>query len=447
MKRFAYDLSHLSYTVGQLGHLLPLTAIPTVAGDTISINLEGALRLAPLRHFLTMDANVHIAAYHVKNRHCYPDEQWENMIKDGRQYNSGGAGALDTITNTPVQEFACIPGVPRQGTIPAHYLRGLNAVWNNYYRIPNVTAEWTADTMATYTWDTDQDARYFGPICARLPEFWNTGLEDSMYDATTYAEVGASAGAGAINLLDLADVMGEYQSEIQRDWFDKRYRDLMQGGWGTNGVSVDADERPEILMVEEGFLSGHDIDAHNASQKGTFWGKSQGVIDLNIPPKYFSEHGMIWIFALVRFPSVIQEHVHYLSNRTLEYTDIAGDPRVVKTQPPVELTKDDFIEFATAGTTSWGWHPHSQWYRTHPSHISFKLNDIAGYPFINADFVDTDNERYYDMGSSASFDTDYFSSTSEIGGAHYSICANVNVEAKRVIPPATESIYAGAHSY
>jgi hypothetical protein len=454
MKRFLYDLSHLCYQTGKLGTLKPIDIMHVNPGETFQVNLRGVIKTAPLRAPLTIDPHVHLAAYYVKHRHMYnwqetgTDNEWEKFIEAGYQYNSGGADALDTLQSvSPNTHWKCLPKTPNSGTIPAHLFRGFMAIWSHYYRIPNYTIEVeSGDGFIDYDEHSPSNNDYFdedwGLTCARLPEMWNTGLDDDMYDATTYATL--STASADITLMDIAAVQGEYQSEIMRDWFDKRYRDHMQGGWGSNGVTTDADARPEILGIEEGYLSGYNqnVTADSGSRDvGESIGISESMINLNIPPKYFNEHGCIWIVALVRFPSILEDHDGYLHNRTLTYENFAGDPRVISTQDPIELTKQDFDSLS--GTNpSWGWHPYGQWWRCEPHSIDNRLAGVSGYPFTSANNIDSDLKRYYDIGA---WDDNFFGTTSLWGGGHWLIQANCDVEAKRIIPPATDSIYAGAH--
>lgn len=457
MNRYPYNLSHLVYQGLKLGHLKPIDWFCVNAGESFDITFRGTIQMAPLRAPISIDPNVHIAAYYTPHRVVYNwqenglDNEWEKFIEAGYQYNSGGADALDTVTDlSGLTPFKYIPKTPNTGTIPAFLTRGLADIWTWFYRIPNKTFELDSAVGAGFI---DYDDIYnpfldndWGWKAARLPEMWCTGLSDDMYDATTFAEVPTNTGGTQVSLLDIAAIQGEYQSEIMRDWFDKRYGDLLKGGWGSNGISPDVEKRSELIALREGFLSGFNVTAtadSGSRDVGESVGVQESTIELRIPNRYFKEHGTIWIVALVRFPSIYEEHEDYLANRTLTYENFAADPRVIKTSAPIELTRQDFWSGAAANE-SWGWHPFGQHWRCGVHSIDERIQQLSGWPFISNAMISSvdEDERLYDDGS---LSVDYFGDTSHWGSAHAFIQGNMDIRALRIVPPATESIYAGAH--
>jgi hypothetical protein len=434
MERYPYDLSHECWTAGKLGRILPIDIIPIIPNDTMTLSITGALRINPLRRFLVMDCHYHLAAYYCKHRHV--DDNFVDAIKSGMQYDSAGGSALATITHTTSGDWNYLPLTPPSGTIPAHLVRHYNNIVNFYYIIRNTTAPYDLDDKPS-----SADERNWGKIAARLPEYWNTGLTDTAYGSAAYTDIDVSG--GDLNLLELIQQQGLYRSEVERDWYDLRYKDLLKGGFGAEGINIDIDQRPELLGVSEGFLSGNDVDHTDTTYTGKSVGKSVGVINLNIPPKRFNENGAIYLILLVRYPSVLQDAEHYLHNRTMEYEEFSGDPRILATTPPHELNKDDFCHNTTGGTDSWGWHPYGNWFRTHPSVTHPKLSGIVGMPFIPGNLITDDEERQYDTILWGL--TDYFASVTDLGGGHYTLCADIDVKSQRVVPPASYSIYAGSH--
>jgi shikimate kinase len=80
--RYDTDLGHYCAVTGQLGRLTTLSAIPTVGGDTISIDMDVSARLTALRMPMVQDARMEFGIFHVKHRNVY-GELWENLIKGG----------------------------------------------------------------------------------------------------------------------------------------------------------------------------------------------------------------------------------------------------------------------------------------------------------------------------------------------------------------------------
>jgi len=456
MKRYPYDLSHLVYSTGKIGYLKPLDWMHVNAGESMSYGLEGTLKMAPLRAPLTVDPHVHLALFFVKDRDVYNwqetgvKDDWEQFIEAGW---TGGV-TLDTVSaGVSIHPWKYIPKSPDDGSLPAFLQRGIANIWKWWYRIKNYTTELNPNGAADGYINLDRIGsqneyvdNQWGWITARLPEFWNTGLDATMYNAQSFAEIPASGGAGAINLLDIASVQGEYQSEIMRDWFDKTYGDLLQAGWGSNGVSSDAERRPELLQMTQGYLSGSNVQVTGAGGQrdvGEAVGISESTIGISIPPRFFSESGTIWCVSVVRFPAMLEEQEDYLSNHTLTYDNFAMDPRMVPNMPPEELTRQDFIGDAAANE-SWGFHPFAQNQRVGINAIDANLHGVSGYPFVQTGNISSTNaiERFYDNGTGAD---NYFTGTAIWSTGHWLLSANANCSAKRIVAPATESIYAGAH--
>src|SRR2546428_2414874 len=58
-ERMPHDLSHLGFLAGQIGRLSTISTTPGIAGDSVEMDAVGALRLSPLRRFLSQaDAGI-----------------------------------------------------------------------------------------------------------------------------------------------------------------------------------------------------------------------------------------------------------------------------------------------------------------------------------------------------------------------------------------------------
>lgn len=434
--REIYDLSSMQANCGQIGRLQTLFTVPVYANDSISINMIGAMRLAELKRYLTLDCKVDLFAFYVKHRHIY-GSAIEDMVQDGMQ------GSTVLSTDTAGQRIEYLGGLPA-GTVPKAYNEGYWKIWNNYFRIPNVEPQdrTSYDISTTSTLIGTKNNLDYGFETARLPTFWNTGIPSSLIDAQDHQDV-VPNGSGNIELLDIKRVQAEFKDDTDLEWFSQRYRDVLASKHGSTGISIDADERPELLLHQENWLSGYDVDGTDVQSLGNYKGKSQGTVSLNMPSKYFNEHGMIWVMACVRFPSIIQEECHYLMHHTWDYDTIMGDPNVWLAKPPIEMTEDDF--HGEGGSDSWGTHPYGQWARTQPSRIHHRFWDLEGFPFIPESSIVTSvyNGVAYDKDgwSGNNPAMDYFGNE-DLG--HWNIISKCEIEARRNIPSARTSIYAGA---
>ena len=80
--RNTYSLSGFSHRIGKLGRLQSLIQpIPVIAGDSFEINMEGLLRLTPMRREIVQEVQVDVCAFYVRHRHVY--STWEQFAREG----------------------------------------------------------------------------------------------------------------------------------------------------------------------------------------------------------------------------------------------------------------------------------------------------------------------------------------------------------------------------
>lgn len=425
MHREFYDKTNYLLSCGQIGRLMSAQCIPHVAGESLKIDIAGGFRLSPLRKALTLDARVDIHIFDVPHRHVYGSD-WTDLLIQGHD----SSVTLDTVSVSAANGPCGHIPIPT-GTVPKAYAHGYAEIWNQYYRVPNGnTAE-----LATNAVDMSGDnRRLYGQTCANLPCSWSRGVEDSSYQSDTHRTVDITAGTpDTFDLIDLDRVKAEFKSEVDRDFYARRYRDVMGRTFGADKVHVEADERPEMLAKSQFWCSGYDVDASDGANLGKFSGKASTMFNVQMPWKYFQEHGMIWIMVLVRFPSIGGEEIHQLTKKTWDYETISGDPAIAASYPPEELQVQDVTR--TGDTTSLGWHPAYNYYRHQPNRVHPKYDNLAGYPVRNMDGANFD-PWYYGTET-----LDYFSDT-EL--RHWQINAKCNVQSKSPVPCAESSLYAGA---
>jgi len=420
MKRYPTDLSHFTVLSGDMGRLQTISSIPVIAGDSIQINFGAVFRMAALRRGLTLDAQVDLFAFYVKHRHIYGSD-WEDFLKQG------------------VDESVTLTAGPAQGTghnymgfrplgsgnYPLWQVAGYNRIWNEYFRAPSVAGDILSDSALV----TGLRGVLYGKLSGRLPTPWSTGV-DGEPDATD-REVAAVT---VLDILDLVNIQARYHTESQRTYFANRYRDIIREAWGGK-ANVDSDERPTLLMRSKNTLSGYDIDGTSDASLGTYSGKSAATLRLNVPRRYFPEHGHIKIMALIRFPTIFQQESHYLNTKTNpSYLEFAGDPTLVGVQPPQKVTADQF--FATSTTTDYGHVPYGQWYRHHPNYVHQAYANVGGFPFQFPFPGSAAAARYH-------VTNEYDPVFSSVQLGQWSSVGHVAMLANRVVPPAARSIFAG----
>ena len=377
--RNAYDLSHFSFSLGAIGSLQTLSVVPIVAGDSMQLDLQGVFRLSPLRRNLTVDAQIDLFAFFVPYRHVY-GSNWTDFILQG--YDESVTLGGTTITDN----IFCCGTANLTGTVPTWSIAGYAQIWNRYFRDPT-DASTKADDYLKDLLSTD-DRRIYGEPCCYLPNLWNTGVTSEL--TTADYEL---ASATEFDVRDLSLLKGRLKTEIMREQFGQRYNDVMRTSWGTS-VSIDADQRPQLVMRNTVSLSGYDVDTTDSAGVGTWAGKSAGYASLKFPWKLFPEHGTLWIMSLVRFPTIHAFENHYLhSLAEPTYQQIAGDSELIARSAPVELTPAD-IFYNSADATSLGRTPHSQWYRMHPNYAHPTYANLNGFPFLE-NAIDTRDDAVY----------------------------------------------------
>ena len=421
-KRFKYDLSHMCFQAGRMGLLMTLSTVPVIAGDRIACNMEGVFRLSPLRRNLTMDAKVDLFYFFVPYRHIYGDT-WIDFIKEG----------VDETQTFPSINFSntnrSALGGPYTQVRPLWLQAGYNRIWNRYFRHPTADGDIKEDTDQF----ANNEEAIWGYGCAFLPTIWNTPIEPEVDSADTNVAVTS----GEWDLLDFARQQARLTTERRREFYAQRYNDVLARTFGSN-VNTDADERPTLLMRNSFWLSGYDVDGTGDASLGTYTGKAATIGRINMPHRFFPEHGTLWCMALVRFPTVHEKENHYLTKiADPSYTQWAGDPDVVANEGPETVNLQDY--FNTDGgiyNTDQGIAPYAQWYRTHPNHVHFSLDQANGFAFIDTQLSNKQIARYHTF---ATYDRTF--QTTQFG--HWQYYARHSVDANRVIPPVESSIFAG----
>jgi len=436
MERNYYDLTHYSATVGKIGRLQTLSCVPVVAGDSMEVNMTAAARLSPLRRQLSLDSKVDVMTFFVPHRHVYGDA-WKTLMTEGM----AGSTSLPAVTCFANDGFTPYVGTSVGPNLPLHMPAGYAKIWNQYFRIPNVSTQPT-DFMDETDFPTDVNVLAYGKECARLPAEFSGGID---YNGNPDDQE-VSAVGDQVNLVDIQQAKALYKTNEEREWFEHRYRDVMKGTFGASNVNTDADERPTLCWHTSEWMSGYDVDCTGDQSFGAYRGKSSMMINHSMPSRYFKEHGMLWTMAVVRFPTIVQNQMHRFNssatvagNLDLTYETIAGDPMVYASKRPIDYNFTDYFG-AGSGYSGFeaGTQPYGQWYRSHPSYVHVEYNLVQGFPFIKPDVLGSQDLH------GLAYDTGVYDMFENSSLKDWNIIAKVGIDAKRVIPPATSSIFTGA---
>jgi len=423
MEREQYDLKHWSMTIGAIGSLMTISTIPVVAGDSMQVNLSSVFRTSPLRRNLFLDMVVDLFAFYIPHRHIY-GSNWVNFINAG--IDESVTLGTDTIPNVTI---GCL-GLKTQtnSANPRWLTRGYIQIWNRYFRDPSDVAGIKSEDYFTTATDSTVDV---GLPCCHLKTMTTAALLSTIGSA----DYQLALDSGTVNLQQFAQQQGRLKTELRRDWFDLRYSDVLRNSWGTSGVNSDADQRPTLLMRTTQWMSGYDVDGTDDATLGTYSGKATAVCKLNMPFKFFPEHGTLWLMALVRYPFVHDLETHYLVTKPEPtYKQIAGDPDIIMREPQVDINLNE--TFIGASSVALGSVPYGQWYRTHPGFVHHQYRTVQGHPFLTSLPSDRNDHIYI---ASTDYD-DVFQSRQY---KHWNAQSYVDVIARRFIPIPEKSLFAG----
>lgn len=411
-----------------MGALYGIAMIPILPGDLITLQMDGLFRLASLRNHMTIDAKTDIFAFYVPHRHIYGDD-WLNFIRQGVDESITFTSV--SLTGGAVQQY--IPYCNDQTDIPLWCLAGYNRIFNRYFRLPTDSSSILADTDFVALADSEQ--RDYGRKILRMKTPWSTpnlGTEVTADDSKIEVQSGSP---DFIDLLDIKKIRAQYKTELERDFFNIRYSDIVDNVW-KGSANIDADERPELIMRTSHPISGYDIDGQSGAEFGQFVGKGMSNASFGFRRRFFPEHGTLWILGTVRFPTVHNLEIHRLTkNLNPDYNFWAADPTTVEQIPPEDLELDEWL--FGGGASSIGTVPYGQHYRHMPNRIAGKYRDLAGFPFLKTAFTTANQALYH---QSADYD-DSFQSPNKLG--HWTLQAGLMVDAIRSYPTTRQSIYAG----
>ena len=427
--RTPFDLSHFAFQSGKIGRLQTISVIPTMPGDSISLDIRANTRLAGLRRSLIVDASMDMFAFFVPHRHVYPgrgeENLWIKMVREGVTTN------VQLPSTTLNHDYHCLGQRVLKGAVPKWRADPYDRIWNRYFKHPT-----DADKSLIADTHPPEDLRNFGAPCCHDKLVWTTGLDPARSKSMGQWDYDAPVGTGgaSIDLWKMAEAGTKFNNLSQRDFFSTRYRDIIQSVYGSD-VNHDVEEIPLLLGRNRSYLMGYDIDGTADANFGQTSSKAFGNSGLNVRRWFAPEHGSIWIMALVRFPTIHTSEQHYLvSQPQPDYLTATGDARVASTQPPREMHVDELF-CGTDSKANLGIQPYGQWWRTQPNVVHELYDDLNGFPLLAKLPSGPIDSHYID---SATYDP-VFQSPNMMG--HWISNMHVNASVLRAFPDAKTNLF------
>ena len=465
LQKTSYDLSNYTLQAGQFNRLAVLNYMPLFPGDELSYSANLVVRFSPLVRQLLLDAQIDILTVYEPHRHCYEDTiprsaaagDWKAFVRSGgRSQSTLPRVTLDPSSNESWGRFHAIPGLRYSGTAPRHIIQTYVNTWNRYVRPPHLYRDPLADTsfrtvaggpmIGDGSGNVLDDGNYWGWSTTPLSSIWNIGRA-SPYD-TSRSVIGlptsTAPNIATLDFRNLAQGLASFERDLQEEWKYSYYEDLVRYVYGGN-VGTDADPRPWILGHDAFDSAGFDIYETNFGDSGgQVEGRTQVSVMHSIPDFFAPEHGTLMTFIVIRFPPVhTKERPMWMKGKT-SYLDSMGDPDLSEKARAVQLFSGDIFDADAVDTgASLGWIPHNEWFRRQPNMVSYNFENTHD----NRTSFALMEHRPQSMQEANFFPgSDYEPAFSQIGLLNYwNTAARFRCNAKRIIPPAGASQFAGTN--
>ncbi|MCY1701127.1 major capsid protein [Lelliottia sp. SL45] len=416
------DLPHFVFSANDIGRLKVLSTSVVAAGDSFELDAVGALRLSPLRRGLAVDSNVDFFTFYVPLRHVYQAE-WVNFMRAG-------------MSAQPLKPESCYPEIwgssflgvhpSKDYTLPKYYYQSYLQIWNNFFKAP-----WMPDETRRLA-DLDEPTCRGGFRCCHLKNIWSAPLPPNTQTHRNYNVEVNSDFTGAVDIMGLQAVYAQLHTEQERSYFATRYRDIVESFGGS--TTIDADNRPKLLMRTNTWASGYDVDGTDQSSLGQFSGRVQQSFHHSVPRFFVPEHGVIMTLCLTRFPPTCTYENPLLVNLpSISYDMIALDPAIVGNSIPVKTSYGSLFHQGPTGISCTI--AHSQWLRYQNSHVDYNYHELQGFPFISK------FPKHSDLAGNILVEPnqyDHCFQSTQLG--HYSIQSKFNARVYRNMPTVRDSI-------
>ena len=467
----AHPIGHPIADAMKTGRLKVFDWIQVAAGDKIQARYDLLIRTSPTRFPLKVGLFVEYGVFYMPLRQLV-------MGNDGRRTPAalaqavmdsayGDANALAGIRDNTIQRNGGDPiewelagiGINGKEPVQEHVFNLYCDVYNEYFR----------NKQYHKTINTGRSRQQFQKHGTYNPGGTQNNLTTAdeaqiMYDSREYSLFGkiinnredlftrpitAYTGANRNITLPTSRVLDyakfeegkvEFQRETTQEVNDRRYREYLRGTYGTS-ISEEADYRPRVIATGGFQISQFDIDSTQGETLGQMTGKSITQQGFGFPSRMFPEHGLIMVCMWARFPFMLRAAKQRLINANLTdmatFRELMADPAWMRTQPPTEWNVNDFIHSSNSAATGFSYAYGDSW-RKEPARVHPWWSDRDfGYPVVNEDAAEA---RHLIECPVSTWDKVFKSEP----------LADIQIEGIAdktrfsMIPPAGESIYAGA---
>lgn len=341
---------------GKIGRVNILRQQLIAPGETVTSHVRGKVLLEATRERETLRVHGHLAAFLTPVR--WLETNWTDYVREGPETST-------TFSTASVYDMSAL-GIGAYNTsaliIPAFWQKAVYRVYNEWYK-------WPEDADIT-SWVTD------GRPAVPLAQTWSR----CRYTATpTNSEDYELASATSFDVRDLAVVQARFRSAIERDVLSwNRYMELMKEMFNADG-SREVDQVP--IMVDQATVgvSPRELPATDAAGLGDW----QSVYDFAVDHRFGAisapEHCVLTYVLVMRFAPIIESrnpHTAY----GITWTDLVGDPEILRNSPPQEVQAQQVM--TTGSATSLGYLPAGWQWRQGWDVVGQRIDAADSFPMM-----------------------------------------------------------------
>ena len=347
-------------TTGKIGMMNVIRQEWMLPGTYCNPTIDGFARLSPMREQETSKIHAHLEAFITPVRWLWTS--WPQYLTDGK----------DTALSPPTATIK-----------PDNYgLGSYNDVevyqWfkDAPLRVYNEYVKWPENDDITAI-DLSQE------VAVALPAYYTRLQSQDHLSGDHYElETKASGSREKFDLRDLNKQMARYRNEVPRDWIvHGRYNALVKEAYGARGNN-EVDKVPFSFSPMSKMIKGRNQWATDGDNLGGLTSIHDFDMKHHFGEIHVSEHSVLTIILIVRFPSVANGEVNPVAVATgKEWEDIVGDAGMLANRPPVSVTKKELD--GKSGTTHFGYLPSGWQYRARWSNVGKKINERSTFPLLS----------------------------------------------------------------
>ncbi len=342
---------------GKIGRVNCLRQQMMLPGEKLNVSLKGTVKLESLRERDSMRINAHLGIFMTPLRWLWAG--WPQYLKDG----PAGVTTPPVVVESDLSKFGLGASLPFGGLdMYQFYRESVLRVYNEWYKWP--------ENPDLADWDTD------GNIAVPLQHVWNRARFDATPgDLDDYT----LDSAASFDVRDLAALQARFVSSMERDVLSyNRYMELVSEMYNADG-SREVDQVPMMIDEVEVGVKPRELPATDGASLGQWQSIFDFDIDHQVKGVVCPEHCVITYMMTVRFAPIIEGRSPF-SYFPDTWQELVGDPEMLSSMAPVELTVGDVSMGDSA--TSLGFVPAGWQWRSGHDVIGARVDVRDSFPYM-----------------------------------------------------------------